>query len=259
MERQTINSKKKKLIGKGLQMQILVWGMLVIILMIAGGTFAWYSIKERQAESKPAEVMKPYYLVLLNPSETDVLQLSVGSLMPGRTKQVVFCVSNKENEEIMMGGSNFDYSMELIHTDNLALNYSIYELERTEETGEGSILVEDKVIVEGSEQTIVTKWKKKSETALSSVNVSTERHSQVGLTGAEINRGTYLSYESDAEGKQLHLTSGESGYDSRFFLLEIAWDENEITNFEKYEKETDMIYILVKALQPKPEKKVEAP
>ena len=47
----------------------------------------------------------------------------------------------------------------------------------------------------------------------------------------------------------------ETGYDSQYFLLEIEWDVNEIGNFDKYEKETDMIYILVKALQPEPTKK----
>ena len=99
MEQQPKKRKEKNSIAKGLRMQVLAWAMIVGILMLFGGTFAWYSIKAREAESKPAEVMKPYYLVLLNPSETDVLQLSVGSLMPGRTKQVVFCVSNKNNEE----------------------------------------------------------------------------------------------------------------------------------------------------------------
>lgn len=262
MEKQPKKKKDKNSIGKSLRMQILAWGMIVGILMLFGGTFAWYSIKAREAESKPAEVMKPYYLVLLNPSETDVLQLSVGSLMPGRTKQVVFCVSNKNNEEndqMNMGGSDFDYTMELIHTDNLALNYSIYELESVAEGTEGSIVVEDKVTVDGTEETQTTYWKKKSATALTGTDVSTQRHDQVGLTGTEINRGTYLSYEKDAAGAQLHLTSGDSGYDSQFFLLEIAWDENEVNNFEKYEKETDMIYILVKALQPEPEKKTTTP
>ena len=102
--------------------------------MLLGVSFAWFTLVERSAESDATDVMAPYYLTLLNPSETSALQLSVGSLMPGKTKQILFCVSNKSNEEnelINMGGADFDYSMELIHTDNLALNYTLYALEAT--------------------------------------------------------------------------------------------------------------------------------
>ncbi len=234
-------------------MPIFAWCILVGCLMLFGVSFAWFSVVERSAESKAIDVMQPYYLTLLNPSETSVLQLSVGSLMPGRTKQILFCVSNKSNEEnelINMGGADFDYSMELIHTDNLALNYTLYALEATteEEATESTLIAEDTVTIEGETITTLTYWNKGQQFV--GEDVSQARHTEINLTGTEINSGTYMSYASD----NFHLKDdAESGYDSQYFLMEIAWKEDATSNFEKYDKETDMIYLLVKALLPEPE------
>lgn len=255
MNRRSVKQSKKKFIGKGLRMQILAWCSIAGILMFFGFSFAWFTSVERTAESKVTNVMAPYYLTLLNPSETDVLQLSIGSLIPGKTKQIVFCVSNKHNEEnelINMGGSDFDYSMELIHTNNLALNYTIYELEEAQEEN-AEIVAEDIVSVDGVETTVLSYWKAKSpNTPLSGVDVSRERHEQVELTGEEINSGTYVEYKK-SDINDFHLSDNGEGYDSQYFLMEIKWDDAALSSFEKYDKETDMIYILVKALLPKPE------
>ena len=253
-------AQKKKSIQRGLRMQILAWCALLSSLMLIGSTFAWYSVVVREAESKEANVMQPYYLTLLNPSETAGLQLSVGSLMPGRKRQIVFCVSNDDNEEkINMGGADFDYSMELIYTENMALNYKVYDLEQAEEEAEGSIVAEDYVIIDGVGVPRLTYWNIKGE-ALDKVDVSSTRHGEVGLSAAVnevVNKGKYWQYTQNSEEENLHLSSSTNGdgYDSQYFLLEIEWDVNEISNFDKYEKETDMIYILVKALQPEPTKK----
>lgn len=233
-------------------MQVLAWCTIVGCFMLFGVSFAWFTQVERSAESKVTNVMAPYYLTLLNPSETDVLQLSVGSLMPGRTKQIIFCVSNKNNEEnemINMGGADFDYSMELIHTDNLALNYTLYELEESTEEA-ADIVAEDVVIVDGATTTQLTYWT--VGTQFNGNDVSAERHAEVGLTGDEINSGTYISYAKN-DNNDFHLSDDGSGYDSQYFLMEIAWKNDALSNFEQYDKETDMIYILVKALLPKPE------
>lgn len=248
---------KINFIKKGLRTPVLVWCIMVGALMLFGISFAWFTKVERTADSKTVGVMEPYYLTLLNPSETDVLQLSIGNLMPGRTKQVLFCVSNKSNEEndaMNMGGADFDYSMELVHTENLALNYTLYELEKVapEDVDGDEIVAEDITITDGETTTTLTYWSKGQ--AFDTENedwtdVSEERHREVELTGTEINRGTYISYASD----DFHLKDDESGYDSQYFLLEIEWQEDAVSNFEKYDKETDMIYVLVKALLPKPE------
>ncbi len=246
---------RKHRISKRIRASIYAWSFVVACMMLLGVSFAWFTMVERVAESNATNVMQPYYLTLLNPSETSALQLSVGSLMPGKVKQILFCVSNKSNEEnelINMGGADFDYSLELIHTDNLALNYSLYALEATteEEANEFTLIAEDMVMVEGETITKYTYWNKGKEYTGEGNDVSATRHGEIDISGDEINSGTYISYAST----DFHLKDdAQSGYDSQYFLMEIAWKEEATSNFEKYDKETDMIYLLVKALLPKPE------
>jgi len=253
----TKRSRKKKTKGL-LRIQIIGVCLVVGILMLVGGTFAWYTTLDREAEGETVEVMKPYTLVLQNSSESDALQLSVGSLMPGQTKQVLFCVSNKENEEMVnMGGSDFEYSMELIYTENLALEYNIYEVGEADGDGSDVIVATDTVIIDGVPQTKTTYWKKKMPLSpILGIDVSDIRHEELSLSGTEVNKGKYISYaknESEYIDNNLHLTSTGEGYASQHFVLEIEWNTNAASNFENYDKETDMIYILVKAIQPKPE------
>lgn len=253
---------RKRRIKSFVRIRIIGICLIAGILMLVGGTFAWYKTLDREAESKEAEVMKPYTLVLQNSSESASLQLSVGSLMPGQTKQILFCVSNKENEEtVNMGGSDFEYSMELIYTENLALKYRIYEVEEVFTDGAGVIPATDTVVVDGVEQVQTTYWKKKlALSPLMGIDVSDERHALLGLTGTEINKGKYISFaknETEQIDNNLHLTSEGLGYAAQHFVMEIEWDNAAASNFNKYEKETDMIYILVKAIQPEPELSTE--
>lgn len=257
---------KKKNMSKSLRMQIMAWAIVVCMTSLIGGSFAWYSIKSREAHSKTSEVMEPYFLKLQNPGDTAELQLAVGSLFPGETKQVVFCVSNKENEEngkVIMGGGDFDYTMEVIYTENLALKYNIYELEKVEEADKDNPgVIWAKYLDAGGNQAI-NYWKKKSETALAgNESITGARHLQAGLPLEDnpqiVNEGKYCSYEKNSDGSNLHLVSKEEGYHPQFFVMEITWDtavtQQPGFNFSDYEKETDMIYILVKALQLKPGK-----
>ncbi len=249
----------EKKISKGLRMQIYAWSALVGVLLMIGITFAWYSQQKREAETEIGTVMKPYYLTLLNPSESAALQLSVGSILQGQTKQIVFCVSSEDDSQTNRNPSIFTYDLELVHTDNLALKYEIYPLEKKDETvaGEDNIIVAEDIVTEdGATVTKTTYWKKSGE-ALSGKNVSEERWKQVGLVEADvsegeasggdtsggdiINRGTYISY------KEAGNTENGS---TQYFVLEMEW--NITTGFEKYEKETDMIYLLAKAVQPEP-------
>ena len=254
VEKRPEEQKKKKFIHKGLQSQLLAWSVLIgTILLICGTTFAWYTTIKKEADSEILDVMTPYYLTLLNPSESDALSLSVGRLMPGKVKQIVFCVSNRNDEEngINSDKADFDYTLELIHTDNLDLIYSLYALEAaTADTAD--IVAEDVLVVDGVPTTQPTYWTVQTPgSPLAGNDVSAERHEQVSLSGNEINSGTYIAYE----GEDLHLSVTENGYDSQYFLLEIEWTESAQTNFERYERETDMIYVLAKAVQPVPQKK----
>ena len=285
---------------KGLRLQIYAWCSVVAVVMLVGITFAWYSLQKREAETEVTHVMKPYYLTLQNASETDALQLAVGSLQQGQTKQIVFCVSGKDGSKaenmINNAATTFAYALELIHTDNLALDYEIYPLVKKTEADAGAsgiIVAEDNVSTKdditgnNNSTTKTTYWSKKTATdgivqPLIGIDVSAERWQQAGLitadAGAEdgtgtaqdiINRGTYISYESvvtvssgDAEtvvDNGLKLETGEgASITSQYFVLEISWKEN-IKDFSKYDKETDMIYILAKAVQPEPIRSTESP
>ena len=260
---------KRKRIFESRRYRIMLWCAMVAIVVGSTATFAWYGVNERSADSAPAEVMKPYYLTLRNPSDTAALELSIGNLFPGDMKQVVFCVSNKNNEKtgLDMGVTSFEYSIELIHTENLALQYRVYELNGATEINENTITVLDTVNDEnGNEVTHTTYWVKKplsdsTTPPLTGTDVSSERHVQVELTSPlPVNAGKYTAYTTGVAGDKLKLkanldANGNPTFDSQFFLIEIDWEDGADAEFEKYEKETDMIYLLVEALQPEPQKK----
>lgn len=259
----------RKRIFESRRYKIMLWCALVALIVASTATFAWYGANDREADSAPADIMKPYYLNLRNPSDTDDLQLTVGNLFPGDVKQIVFCVSNKNNEKtgLDMGVTSFEYSIELIHTENLALEYRIYELDAATEGESGAIAALDTVTITDedgstSEESQITYWKKASDTELSWEDVSDTRHTQVGLTETmPVNAGKYASYTKTSDNTtKLRLEAGqdESGnptFDSQYFLIEIDWEDGAASKFEQYEKETDMIYLLVEALQPEPQKK----
>lgn len=263
----------------------MLWCAMAAIIVGSTATFAWYGTVKREADSESAEVMKPYYLTLLNPSESDSLQLSIGNLFPGDVKQIVFCVSNKSNDATVgldMGVTTFNYSIELIHTENLALEYNIYELtnEGVTESDKDAIAALDTITVTNEngtkEETVTTYWKKVG--GLQGIDVTETRHKQAGITDGNgspinasilpVNAGKYTSYTEgrvpDATGNfpKLQLQGGVDDdnnpqFTSQYFLLEINWTEEAASNFEQYEKETDMIYLLVEALQPQPQEKME--
>ena len=258
--------------GKGLRLQLLSWSLMIGVVVLLGGaaTFAWYTLREREVETTTANVMKPYYLSLRNPNESDVLQLSVGSLLQGKTKQIVFCVSSEEEARVNQDTTIFDYALELVHTDNLALEYELYPLQKVDveegESREDLILTEHEIVTgEGTKETAVIYWQKTAG-KLTGTDVSEERWAQAGLveedfdgdmntaTQGVVNRGTYISYAIHKNGEEtidnnLELTAGENS--AQYFVLEISWAIN--SGFEKYHKETDMIYLVAKVLQPEPE------
>lgn len=225
-------------------------GVAVIgCLFIIGISYAWYTRQERVAESDTLTVMTPYKLSLMNPSETDVLQLSIGSLLLDETKQIVFCVENgieQENVEL-------NYEIEMIYTNNLALEYKIYELDTAADENNPYIVAEDIISVDGELQARRTYWDTKTGVALTGADISDRRHDEAALNGDEVNSGTYVLYTEDSSGDSFQLSSSENSVNAHFFVMEIKWKDG-ITGYEDYEKETDMIFLVVRALQPKPEK-----
>lgn len=253
MKSQPDKSIEKLDIVKRLRLPSYVWVTLVGITLLVGVTFAWYSLQEREAETETYNVMKPYYLNLRDPRSTDLEQLSIGSLLQGEVAQIVFCVDTKEEEQVNKDTTTFTYNLELVHTDNMVLEYEIYPLQETAE-GESDLAITEEVQTgEGETESTVTYWRKSGGT-LTGSDVSATRHEQAGLTvlgrgtGDIVNRGTYIAYSG--ESNSLELTVGGGSYTSQYFVLEISWSIT--SGFDKYEKETDMIYVLAKAVQPEP-------
>lgn len=235
--------------------KIVVISVCVSMLLAAmGGTFAWYLREDaKRARTEAATVMAPYNLYLLNPNARDTLQFSVGNLHPGETKQTVICVSNKRpnnyvgDESIMSElakDSVFGYDLMLIHTDNLAVQYTIYPLERHNIQGNvpaGSIIMED--------DTKGQYYWTKTGRPLPGDDITNDMQGRAGTNGGGIvNAGIYWISEDDS--MQLAYRASTNSYEYDYYLIEVNWKN--ITNFDVYKKETDMVYVVVNAKQPRP-------
>ena len=186
--------------------------------------------------------MSPYYLYLVDQNGTDSLNLTIGNLHPGETKQIVIGVSNKapdgesEVEYPISKDSNFHYEMELAYTQNLPLDYRVYELQTTES---------------GTFQKTLLTQKAESE------EISNKKNEEMYGENAEsiVNCGKYQIYDKDAGGTALSLTTkvnqGNVDFDLDYYMIELKWQDG--IQFSDYLKETDLVYIIVNAMQLEPE------
>lgn len=230
----------------------------LILCLAAEVTFAWY-LKEdaKRAETEEAVVMAPYHLYLLGPNGKDSLQFAVGSLHPGETKRTVICVSNqrpedKEDDGMDMAGlakdSEFGYDLMLVHTENLAVDYDIYPLER--HNRDGHTLGEDDIVMEEEEAYY---WTKKAG-KLSGSDISEDMRKRVfGEENIDsvVNKGTYWLSADDT--MQLAYKNDSHEYESDYYMIEMKWKD--IANFVDYQKETDLVYVVANAKQPRPVEK----
>lgn len=257
------------------------WLLLCLscVILVLTGTMAWYVLDAiREVDSKDTEVMTPYLLYLLNPTDEESLALTVGNLHPGETKQAVICVSSQRPEDIgimtISKDSEFSYELELAYTENLAVDFHVYELEQVE-AGNGSqgsnafIVVEDE---NGQNQKQFKKAGSGVELEKADLNINEKRQEEM-YGGTEetrkeiVNLGQYDLYQTDANDEMLKLNTnvsvqnGQVTYDKDYYLIEIQWKETngsgEAIHFEDYRKETDLVYVIVKAMQPKPEEETE--
>lgn len=238
---------------KRTRMQLLAITSLVLLFLIAS-SFAWYTVRLREGWSREREVMDPYCLYLRDKDDRVSAELSVNNLSSGEVKEIPFCVSNAPNtgSGIVMGGGEFDFDLELIYTENMPLTYRILEL-RQQDSSKPSPFEDPTALkyeVNGTEVTDI-------------------RHGEVfaGLSSLSdiVNKGKYRLYEKEgaapgtpeSEIGNLHLSTGTDGgggttYSTRYFLLQITVPE--VLDFQKYNKETDVIYIVATAKQPRPVK-----
>ena len=244
---------KKK---KRIKVKLILICALLIALTSALFTAAWYVISgDRTIESSRTDVMMPYFLYLLNPDDEKSLSVSIGNIHPGEVKKMVIAVSN-HNEDVqnpfeVAKENDFYYQLELAYTENLPVNYNIYELVADDN---GDIPVYDE------RGTVIKNFSKKSINPLSSTNVSEDRQNEMygsNKTGI-VNLGKYELFEYDGDNSKLHLFSdvdknGNVNYAMDYYMIEVKWQDG--MDFSAYAKETDLVYVIVKALQPRPTEK----
>ncbi len=235
--------------------KVILFSIGLVLIMAMGVTFAWYTRKENiKATREGVEVMTPYFLYLLNPGTTDSLQYTIGNIHPAETKQTVICVSNKKPDDVdddsidIARVSDFTYELEFITTNNMDVNYEIYELD-VHSLAEGESAPQDAITMPEVKDAY---WTKKGD-ALIGQDTSAQRHTEVFGTESPngvVNRGSYTLYANDSQGKALHLTYSGGNYDYDYYLIEVDWNDD--TSFERSLKETDVNYVVVNAMQPKP-------
>lgn len=227
----------------------------IVVLMMSIG-FAWFYYSDRITENAPIDITTSYSLYLLNADASDYMQLTVSNLHPGESKQIIFCVSSKkpagsgdDTGDIQVNKkSTFDYNIELAYTQNIPVNYKIYSLKEAE-SGDTD------VIVSKNADNTFTRWKKDGSALTSDDSVTQDRRTKMygDNTDGIVNKGMYEIYDKDFYNEPLQLkTADENQFTNDYYLMEINWND-EIIDFSKYSKETDLFYMIVKALQPKPE------
>ncbi|MGN0341733.1 MAG: hypothetical protein ACI4DO_02975 [Roseburia sp.] len=236
--------------------------VLTLVLLALLGSFAWYVISSRRdIYSADEDVMVPYFLYLKNATDENSLNFSVGNLHPGQTISQVICVTNKipEDDTGNIGyeisrESEFAYELELAYTENLPVKYRVYDL-KEDESGD---------VVVGYEEDGNPQEKRFSKLAVNPMSPTKKddiRMQEVfGMEEDElddvVNKGTYDSYTTGGPGgtDRLTLTTSldqdEVVYDKDFYLIEISWMDG--IDFSNYTKETDLVEVIVKALQPRP-------
>lgn len=248
----------KRIREKTKKKQYIILVTMVMVLLLLLISFAWFYFKiDREVDSEDGKVMGPYYLHLLD-EKADSLQLSVGSMHPGETKYVIVGVSNKPAEgaglDYLIGKeSSFSYELELAYTQNLPIKYKVYEL--LDDLG-GPFQVEDPV---RDEERALSKYPmdmEADESAKLTVENNKEMYGEgVSSTDDIVNYVQYDLYLQDSESNSLHLETIQSGlvtsYEMDYYLIEMAWEDG--IEFQDFIKETDLIYVNVKAVQPKPE------
>lgn len=250
--------------------QMIVALALVMVLILALVTYAWYTLLlTRRVNSKERDVMQPYYLYLVEPNGTDSLRLSVGNLHPGETKQIMIGVTNqKPNQE---GGvsyqigknSSFHYDLELAYTNNLPLNFQVYALkEDAQASGEAAYTAK---WTNQNNQSVTKKYEKSllTKNGDSSKQLTDKNNSE--MYGADnvdqtVNKATYDVYDKNGTSNfELKTTVGEDGkvsFDLNYYLIELSWKEG--ISFPDYLKETDLMYVMVNAMQLEPQESQES-
>lgn len=245
--------------------------MTAVALLMSIG-FAWYSRVVKHAVTEPLRIMTPYTLYLLEGNASDTLRLTVGDLHPGETKQIVVCVSScRPGEDAISKAGVFPYSLELVYTENIQLQYHLYELSVSDQAAYNAAVDKSYFVTarftekSGDTEVLNTYYFKKTvgkelqtDTDISGKNnlamYAPEQTEESALTGI-VNLGQYDIYskksdENGATGDSFTLSLSEPEKQNNYFLIEITLDAG--IDLDQFAKETDLIYLVAKAGVPKP-------
>lgn len=239
--------------------------MSVVALMFSTG-YAWYLHSAKNIVTEQSAIMTPYTLYLLDGNTQEYLQLSVGDIHPGETKQVVVCVSSHDiNKETTSKDGVFQYNIELAYTQNLPITYRMYELESVDQANvaEGTNYVTSQyTTVQDNGNMLTTTYyfaKKRDIPLVPAADVSEEYNNEMygDSFAAVVNKGKYDIYDQRNDGSPFTLSLGGTVEDEyNYYLVEMSIDVN--VNLDRFAKETDLIYLIAKAKLPKPSESVEA-
>ena len=269
MDKEISKKKEKRTRKKTGKKKTLLLSIAVCIVLALGMSFSWYRFSiDNHADTYDVEIMTPYFLYLLNPDDTTSLQFSVGNIHPGETKKIVICVSNKRPSDVQDDSidiarqSKFSYDLEFIHTENLKVNYDIYELEKSSYENI-SVIPDEGIVVDGVSGyywTIKPFVNEAGETLYTPLEITKDvtdtRIDEVfqGNSSGVFNKGKYYLYQYDRNGDEMALEykyeNDQWKYEFDYYLIEISWQDG--VNFSEYTKETDLLYVVVNAKQPKP-------
>ncbi|HBA67741.1 MAG TPA: hypothetical protein DCZ40_00045 [Lachnospiraceae bacterium] len=234
--------------------------LMILCLAAGGGTLAWYLREDvKQAQTDGAEVMAPYNLYLMNPNGRDSLKFAVGNLHPGEVKHTVICVSNRvpedyegaDNMSELVKDSEFNYELQLVHTENLAVDYAVYPLKQYEMPSQG-VLPPGAILMEGDEPSYRQYyWMKEASQMRGTDNTEKMVKEVFGDedTADVVNIGEYLFFGNE----DMNLAYSNGTYEYDYYLIEVTWQD--ISDFDIYKKETDLVYVMVNAKQPRPTEK----
>lgn len=234
--------------------------LVILCLAAGGGTLAWYLREDvKQAQTDGAEVMAPYNLYLMNPNARDSLKFAVGNLHPGEIKHTVICVSNRVPEDYegadhmseLVKDSEFNYELMLVHTENLAVDYTVYPLERKAMPANGK-LPAGAVLMEGDDPAYRQYYWIKTAAPVNESDLTEKMRAEVfgkADTSKIVNAGEYLFFGDD----DMKLAYRNGNYEYDYYLMEVTWKD--IKDFDAYKKETDLVYVVVNAKQPRPTEK----
>lgn len=261
------NEKKKSLnLNKRSKKRIII--ILAIIAAVAvPAIFAWFYYGAKHAYTADGNLMTPYNLYLLEANKEDRLRLTVGSLHPGETKQIVVCVSSHDAHSTSTPPreSTFPYTMELAYTTNLPLIYKMYELTPTTDS-QGD--VSSSYTTQSGDTTVTsTYWfnkvKYNNATADNDIvlkkdddnsqNQNQDMYGNDKTSDNIVNWVQYDTYSKKQNGENFKLSLSDENNRYNYYLIEISWKDG--IDFSSYTKETDLVYLITKAGVPRPVEK----